>query len=128
MGRLRRSPLDLVLVAVALVLVAGAAVSVVRRLAFEDRAPADRRAYRAWVAQRPGPYGLPVTQRQGGHDVVCGTFPATSPRYRQCLVVVPAGRTARVVGGFRLAPGVGLGGRRSACFGAVSDSSGCPRR
>jgi hypothetical protein len=117
--RLRLS--DAALLAVALVLVAGTAVSVARGIAFHRRLPADHRAFVTWVAHSGGRYGAALAQPAGDGDLLCAA--ALGAPYRQCLIVSPSGRVA---GGFRAAPGVGARGVRGRrCFGAARRDVAC---
>jgi hypothetical protein len=114
---------DGALIVLAAVLIAGAAVSVTRSIAFRHRLPAERRAYAAWLARARGRFGPEVAQPAGGADVLCAATLRGRPRYRQCLLV---SRGATVVGGFRLPLGTGLrGARRSACFGVARRETAC---
>lgn len=119
MRRLRLS--DAALLAVALVLVAGTAVSVARGIAFRRRLPADHRAFATWVAHSGGRYGAALAQPAGDGDLLCAAV--LGAPYRQCLIVRPSGRVA---GGFRAAPGVGVRGVRGRrCFGAARRDVAC---
>jgi hypothetical protein len=114
---------DAALLAVALVLVVGTAVSVVRGIAFRQRLPADRRAFGTWVARSGERYGPAVAQPVGDTDVLCAV--AVGARFRQCLIV---SRSGRVAGGFRTPPGIGVRGvRRRECFGVARRDAGCDR-
>lgn len=105
---------------VAVLLVVATAVSVARGIAFRERLPAERRAYRAWTMRSPGTYGPIHAQQSKGGDVLCATAPGG--RWRQCLVL----RSSRVLGGFRVPPGTSLRGLpRSGCFGALPRGAGC---
>lgn len=127
MRRLRLT--DAALLAIALVLVVGTAVSVANGIAFRRRLPADHRAYATWVAHSPGRYGAAVAQPLGDGDLLCAAAPGG--RYRQCLIV---GHSGGVAGGFRAPPGFGVRGVRGwRCFGVARRGAACagdagPRR
>jgi hypothetical protein len=117
----RLRPTDAALLAVALVLVVGTAISVARSIAFRQRLPADRRVFATWVARSGHRYGPPVARPAGNGDLLCAA--ALAARYRQCVIVSHAGRVA---GGFRAPPGIGVRGvRRWRCFGAARHDAAC---